>query len=202
MPVRSNARAASFCLLELLDVAPAGAKLRVLGQRFERLQLRKILDPAIADVFRNELRQFRIGQHHPAPRRHAVGFVAELLRPHFIEVLEDVALEELRVQGGDAVDGMAADTGEVRHAHVALAAFVDDGHAGDARLVAEIANPHLVEEVRVDFIDDLQQPRQHAAEHFDRPALQGLRQQRMIGIAEGLARNAPRPRPRTAALHR
>ena len=50
MPVRCSARAAKLPLVVLLDLAPAGAKLGILGERLEPPQLRQILDPAVADV--------------------------------------------------------------------------------------------------------------------------------------------------------
>ena len=184
-----------FPLVVLLDLAPPGAKLRVLSQWFQALELGQVLDPVRSDMLGDQIREPRIGKHHPAPRRNAVGLVAELLRPHFVEVLQDIALQQLRMKLRDAVDGVAADAGEVRHAHVTLSALVDQRHAGDPRIVAEEANAHLLEELRVDFLDDLQMPRQHAAEYLQRPALQRLGQQRVVGVGEGTARDGPRLAP-------
>ncbi len=112
-------------LVVLLDGVPAIAELGVVGERFEPPQLGEILDPLVADMFGDELRKFRIAEHHPAARRHTVRLVAEFLRPHFIEVLEDVAFQQLGVQLGHPVDGMAADTGQMGHANIALARLVD-----------------------------------------------------------------------------
>ena len=47
-----------------------------------------------------------------------------------------VCLSSSRVERRDAVDRVAADAGQVRHAHVALAALVDQRQALDQRLVA------------------------------------------------------------------
>ncbi len=84
--------------------------------------------------------------------------------------LSTLALEQLRVQRGDAVDGVAADAGEVRHAHVLLAGLVDQRQPADALFVAGERHAHLVEEARVDLVDDLQVPRQQSLEHAQRPA--------------------------------
>ena len=86
-------------LVGALDLAPLGAKVRVLGQRLEPAQLARDLDPAVADGARDELRQARIGQHHPAARRHAVGLVAEFLRPQLVEIAQHVALEQFACAG-------------------------------------------------------------------------------------------------------
>ena len=95
------------------------------------------------------------------------------------------------MQGRDTIDRVAADACKMRHAHMALAGFVDEGHALDALFIAEKANAHLLEEMRVDFINDLQDSRQHAAEYLDGPALQCLRQQRVIGVGKSPARHVP-----------
>ena len=50
---------------------------------------------------------------------------------------------------------------------------------------------HLVEEAAVDLVDDLQVPRQRLAEQAQRPLLQRLGQQRVVGVAEGRDRDRP-----------
>ncbi len=50
--------------------------------------------------------------------------------------------------------------------------------------------------MRVDLINDLQVPRQEAAEDGERPSLQRLGQQGVIRVGERLARDAPRIGPR------
>ena len=159
--------------------------------RLQLPELRQVLDPAVADGIADVPGQARIGQHHPAPRRHAIGLVGELRRAEFVEVAQHVGLQQFGVQRGDAIDGMAADAGQVGHAHVALAALVDQAHSRDAGVVAEPAVADLVEEAGVDLVDDFQMARQHALEQGQRPALQRFRQQRVIGVAEGLAGDLP-----------
>ena len=90
-----------------------------------------------------------------------------------------------------AVDRMAADAGEMGHAHVALTALVDQRQTRNPRLVSEKADAHLIQEARVDLVDDLQMARQQLREHRERPALERLGQQRMVRVREGFARNVP-----------
>ena len=90
-----------------------------------------------------------------------------------------------------AVDGVAADAGQIRHAHVAFAALVDQRQPRDARFVAPEADARFIEKARVDLVDDLQVPRQQLREHRERPAFQRFRHQRVIGVAEGFARDVP-----------
>jgi hypothetical protein len=112
-------------LIGALDGAPFGAKDFILGERFEQFQLFEILDPSAADRLADQRGKARIGQRHPSSRRHAVGLIAELLRPQRMKVLQHVLLQQFRMKFCDAVDGVAADTGEMRHAHVALTMLVD-----------------------------------------------------------------------------
>ena len=136
-------------------------------------------------------REPRVAQHHEAARRDAVGHVVEPLRPQLGEVVQHGLLQQRRVQRGDAVDGVAADGREVRHAHVLVAGLVDQRHPRDARVVAGIALPHLVEEAAVDLVDDLEVARQQAPEQRQRPGLERLGQQRVVGVGERALRDVP-----------
>ena len=125
-------------LVGALDLAPLRAERRVVRERLElaAARSRSLIQPSpIAS--RDQTRQPRIAQHHPAARRHAVRLVAEPLRPQLVEVLQHVLLQQLRVQLRHAVDRVAADAREVRHAHVALAVLVDQRQAREPLLVAE-----------------------------------------------------------------
>src|SRR5882757_7001723 len=69
-------------LVEAFDSAPVLLELLVVGEFFQLHELPEVLHPTIADGLADESRQARIGKREPATRRHAVGLVAELLRPH------------------------------------------------------------------------------------------------------------------------
>ena len=78
------------------------------------------------------------------------------------------------MQRRDAIDRMAADTRQVRHAHVTLAALLDQRQPLDALLVTEECHAYLVEETRIDLVDDLEQTRQQPSEQASgqRPRLE------------------------------
>ncbi len=162
-------------LVGALDRAPALAERRVVDERLDRAKLVEVADPAVADRLVEQARELRVREHDPAARRDAVRLVREALRPQLVEVAEHVALQELGVQLGDAVHRVAADAGEMRHAHVALAALVDQRQGRDLLLVAEAMQPHLVQEARVDLVDDLEVARQHAAEQRRRASTRAPR---------------------------
>ena len=95
------------------------------------------------------------------------------------------------MDGGHAVGAVRADDGQVGHAHVLGRAFLDEAHALHAALVAREAGPDVVEEPAVDLEDDLQVPRQHGREPVERPLLQGLGQQGVVRVGQGLAGEIP-----------
>jgi len=84
----------------------------------------------------------------------------------------------------DAVDFVAADDGQVRHAYAPIAAVIDDGHRAQTLRLAGIGRLHDAQKISIYKIDDFQMPRQQALEHRHRPGFERLRQQRMIGVRE------------------
>ena len=112
-------------LVGQLDGEEFVAERGVFGQRPQPAQLVQVEPPAVADVAVDQPAQPRVGMGQPAPRRDAVGHVGEALGPQAGEVGEDGLDQQLGVQRRDAVDLVAADDGQVGHAHAALARFVD-----------------------------------------------------------------------------
>ena len=174
-------------LLQRLISRQRMRNVRVVDERLDLAQPVEVREPAIADRLGDERGEARVREREPAARRHAVGLVRELLAATAsAKSCSTSCFSSSRMQLRNAVHRVAADAGEVRHAHVALAGLVDEREARDARFVAEEAQPRLVEEARVDLVHDLEMPRQNLAEHRERPALQRFGQQRVIGVAEGL----------------
>lgn len=163
------------------------------------------------------------------------------------------ALDDVRVDLGDAVHGVRADDGEVRHAdlqrhqpcakssragwsltrndamaalsteraHLLDRALLDDGHAPQAVAVARPAPLDVLQEEQIDVKDDLHVadgthahhtsgvrnpqrpsqrcsaasagpvPRQQAAHQVDRPHLERLRQDGVVGVRVGARDNVP-----------
>ena len=150
------------------------------------------MQPAVADARGDELREAGIAHGDEPARRDAVGHVAKFFRPQLGEIAQHGLLQQLGVELGDAVDRVAADAGEMRHAHVAWPAFVDEREPRESRVVAGKSGAHFVEEAAVDLEDDLEMPRKQRAEEIDRPLLQRLGEQRVIRVGEGRASHRPR----------
>ena len=118
--------------------------------------------------------------------RDAVGLVVELLRRKLVEVRQDGVLDDLRVQGGHAVDGVREDDGEVGHANLAVPQDGGvtqhvgpvGGHAGEVLAVAA-----------VNLLHEHVQARQQGTEGVDGPLLQCLGHDRVVGVRDGLLRD-------------
>ena len=67
-------------LVLLLGQAEGALELGVVGQRLQLRELVQVPAPAGADAAVDQRRQRRVGLAEPAPRRDAVGLVAEALR--------------------------------------------------------------------------------------------------------------------------
>ena len=163
----------------------------VVGEGLQLFELAQVGDPAGADLIGDEAGQAGVRLQQPAAGGDAVGLVVELAGPQLVEVLEERGLEQLGMEGGDAVDGVGADDGEVGHADLAGGGFLDERHAGDAVLVAGEARGDLAQEAAVDLEDDLEVAGQDAFEEADGPAFEGLGHEGVVGVAEGAGDDGP-----------
>ena len=123
----------------------------------------------------------------PAPVVDAVGDILELPGLHGAGVLENVLFQDLGVQGGDTVDSHAPRDAEVRHPH--LAAPEDGQLLGLGGIVEEAL--HLLLPAPGDLLQDLPDSRQQALHQLLGPALQGLRQDGVVGVGHGVRGDVP-----------
>ena len=161
----------------------------------ELAQALEVGRPAGADGLGDEVGQPRVREPDEPPRCDAVRHVRELARVELVEVGQHLLAQQLRVQLGDAVDLRARDGREVGHAHRAVGELADDRHVADAHLVVAVALAHLVEELLVDAVDDLEVARQQPAEQVDRPHLEGFGQQGVARVGEAFLGDRPRGIP-------
>ncbi len=187
-------------LVRHLDLVPVGLELLVVGVLLDFGQSGDIRQPAVADPGADQFDQSWIRQPDEASRRDAIGDIAELLRPHLGEIPERALLEQAGLQWRNTVYRIAANRGQVRHAHMWLPVVADDAHAFDTRLIARPNPAHVFHEAPVDFVDDLHMTGQETPEDLHRPGLERLWQERVAGVSEHLRRDIPRHRPRNVAF--
>ena len=101
---------------------------------------------------------------------------------------------------GDAVRAVRAHDGEIRHANVPCRAFLDQARAGHPPAVTGEAAPHVIEQASIDLEHELEVPRQQRLEPGERPFLERLGQQRVIGVRERPPREVPRLIPAEVRL--
>ena len=138
-----------------------------------------------------KLGQPRVRVSQPAARRDPVGHVREALGPQAREILEDGLHQQLRVQRRHAVHLVAADDCQARHAHAALAAFVDQRQPRQKTAVARAMCGREVQQFLVDAEDDLEVARQHMLHQPHRPGFQCLGHQRVVGVGKHLPADSP-----------
>lgn len=123
-------------------------------------------------------------------------------------------LHDVRVDLSHSVDGVGPHHAQVSHVDPLRVSFLDQRHppqtlhvsrehgrdqlwdtgslgTGDALEPLQGALGPYVQVSPVDLVDDEQMARQQPLEHLDRPALQGLRQNRVVGVGAGPARDVP-----------
>ena len=114
-----------------------------------------------------------VGSLDPAAEGDAVGLVGELLGIDLVERAKLGVLQDLGVEGGDAVDGEAKV--DVHVGHVYGVVFVDDG---DAR-VAMLGLGNLIE-----FDDDVGDGGGDLLQAGERPFLERLGKDRVVGVGD------------------
>ena len=191
-----NVLSQSF-LIFIFDPAEILKRLFIPDIIHQVLQMRQIHDPGIADLISDPFGQLRIAMQQETPLGNAVGLVVKLFRIHRVKVFKRLFFQNLSMQSGHAVDRIAADNGQMRHLNLAVR---HDRHSSqELTVVAELIN-YLRAEAAVNFLNDLVNPQQQAAEYLNRPFLQGFAHNRMIGISAALSNDRPSLGPLQAFL--
>ena len=180
-------------LLDFLELLQHRGIVLILQQA---LELVGVVDIVLADQIGNQPGQLGVGLVQPPPVGDAVCHVGKLLGLLLVEVVEHVVLEDFAVQGGDAVDVVGADHGQVGHFHIAV---VEGRHAVDFGLVHAFL-AHLVPEAAVDFLYNLVDAGQAHFEQVPVPSLQGLAHHGVVGVGHRALDDVPGSVPAIAAL--
>ena len=177
-------QAGELALGSQLAGAPAFKEPGIGSQKLQLMPALRLHRPGLPELFAEQGCQRRIGQSQPSPRGDTIGHIGELIGPERSEIGEEIALHQLAVQGRHTIDVVGAQGREVRHAHSLAAAFINERHAAEDVVATGVAQPHLLQKAAIQFIDDLQMPRQQTPEEFKAPALECFRQQGVIGVSQ------------------
>ena len=137
----------------------------------------------------------------PSSRSDAVGDIGEFVRTVDLdEVLEDGCLDQVGVQFCNAVDFVTANKSQVRHAdHFRLRLLYDRNTSEHFTVLGEVTFD-VLQELKVDVVDDLEMARKEMLHKWDRPLLQRLWQDCVVGVTECCLHDAPSLVPLKAFL--
>ena len=133
-----------------------------------------------------------IRPHEPTAMRDAVRLVVELARRIVVKILERCGFQDTRMDLRNAVDAVPADNRETRHVDYAV---LNDGERTHLVLIVRIAAAHLFKMAAVDLVNNHVDARQERAEHVNAPRLKCLGHDRVVRIADRVARDRPRILP-------
>ena len=162
---------AQLLLLQVLDVVEFHDGL-VVNLVFQLADEVEVLQEVAAHLFPQHGGQLGVAQTQPAAGGDAVGLILEPLGEGVVPVLEAVVLQNLGVDLRHAVDIGADVNGQVRHVGGVV---LDDEQTRMLPL-----------EFLVNAADDVHDLGNHAAHQIQRPLLQRLAHDGVIGVGEGL----------------
>lgn len=136
-----------------------------------------IADPLIyaTDSVTDQIRQAWVAAMEPAAWSYTISLVLDLARVKVIKLLEDRSLEQLSVESSDTVYGVRADNRQESHSHLLVVTFLNQTHSRELVRISRISLLHSLEEVVVDFINELHVAGQQLLDESYRPLLEGFR---------------------------
>ena len=155
-----------------------------------------MVDESIANEVGQERGQLRVGLAQPPAMRNAVRHILELVRGHFVEVVEHRLLEDLRVERRNTVHTVRCSHTQIRHTDNAI------GHNGHIFHFAGIFG-HVPDEravAVVNFLDNFVNAREQGAEQVLRPTLEGFLHDGVVRIGKRLGDDLPGVVPAVAAF--
>ncbi|KAF1853432.1 hypothetical protein Lal_00041062 [Lupinus albus] len=173
---------------------------RILREPIEAGEQFGIVEDALAQGLDGEAGEARIGRVQPAAEGDAVGLVDDLVRIEGVQIREDRGAHQVGVKGRDAVHPPRAVEGEMAHPHPAAVRFIDQRDRGEVGGIALARLALLLEVHPVDQVDDLHVARQQPLHQLHRPRLQGLRQEGVVRVVQGVGGDVPRILPGEAMV--
>lgn len=178
-------------LVRILDFLKLLSEVFVVDVVLDLVKESKVLQELVAAKLRcNQFGQSGVGLMQPTTRGDTVGDVGELVRPKDSdEVLEDRRLDEVRVQFGDTVDLVRTDNSQVSHADHLWVGLLNDRYTSKHLAILGEVALHVLKEVHVDVVDDLEVTGQKVLDQRNGPLLKCFRQDSVVGVAKRLLNN-------------
>ncbi len=185
-----------FCQTQfvlVLDLHELLLGLGILCQGLQSGDLRQVCDPAVPYLGSHPVCQQRVAVQQESSLGNPVCLIVETLREHLIEIMQFFVLQDLCVEPGHTIHGIAGYNGHMGHLHLSI---VENGHLADLLLYihtvdAGILLLNLTDKTAVDLLHDLVDPGQQPGEQINRPFFQGFCHDGVVGIGTCLRGDLP-----------
>ncbi len=180
-----------FCkphLILILNIHKLLLSLLIIGIDLKLADLRQIRDPLVTNMIRYPICQQRVAVKKEPTLSDSVGLIIELLRHHLVEVLKLLILQDLCVKPCHTIYRIACSDCKVSHLHLSV---IDNGHLADLLMIARILLLDLLDKAAVDLLDNLIHTGKQSGEQLNRPFLQSLGHNGMVGISTSLCGYLP-----------
>mmetsp|Transcript_45800 Transcript_45800/g.82431 ORF Transcript_45800/g.82431 Transcript_45800/m.82431 type:complete len:248 (+) Transcript_45800:1152-1895(+) len=185
-----------LCLGNPLHFHPLNVELRIILELQHALQKRHVTKPLMASkVLCEDGAECRVGAVHPAAWCHSIRHVDNLAHlAHVtavpVELGERLLLNDLRVNGSNAIDLVGAHDCQVTHADLLDFSLFEDAQLCHHWSVA-ILGKQILAPSEIDLAKDLHVAWQHALHHLHWPLLQSLWHDRVISVVAAPAGDVP-----------
>ena len=163
----------------------------VLGPLLQLLELVQMNRPVVSNLLADQIRQQGITEQQPSSWSNSIRLVLKLFWPKLKEGLEERLLDEIRVDGGHTIDSMGANDGQVSHVDPLAPLLLNTRQLSHLLMIIPVLGLDLLHVEMVDVEDDLQVSGQELLHHGHGPPLQGLREDRVVGVGADLGRDGP-----------
>ena len=162
--------------------------------------MHRIVEYLAPERFDEEGCQPWIGFYEPTPEGDAVGLVDDAVGIDRGEVCEDRLLHQVGMQRRDAVNVRRSNEGEMAHADALALALLDQRDGRKLGGIGAHGLGHPLQVLVVDEEDDLHVPRQQVVHEMQRPGLERLGKQRVVGVVQSALGDRPGFAPRQSVL--
>lgn len=160
---------------------------------FELVKVVKGGDPLINATkgITDKIRELWVAAMDPSSWGNTVGLVLNFTWVEVIEFLENGSLQELGVKGSDTVNGVRTDDTEIGHSNLLGPSLFDETHSTNLLSISWVLLLELSNVDMVDEVNKLKMSWEQSSDELNGPLLEGLWQDCVVGVREGLVADVP-----------
>jgi hypothetical protein len=139
----------------------------------------------------DEIGELWVAAMDPSSWGNTVSLVLDFTWVEVIEFLENGGFQELGVKGSDTVDGVRTDDTEISHSDLLWPSLFDKTHSTNLLAISWVLLLELSNVDMVDEVNKLKMSWEQSTNEFNGPLLEGLWQDSVVGVREGLVADVP-----------